>query len=119
MSANVVIYHNPRCSKSRETLALLQSRGLEPRIIEYLKNPPTPAELRGLLSKLGFTPAQLMRAKEAAEAGLTASGLTEEQVIVGMCLQPQVIERPIVVAGGRAAIGRPPEAVLAILGDRS
>ncbi len=111
----VTIYHNPRCNTSRRTLALLQERGLKPRIIEYLKTPPDRAELQRLLNLLGMGPRQLLRKKEAAEAGLDKPGLSDEQIIAGMAKHPIVIERPIVVNGDRAALGRPPEAVLKIL----
>ncbi len=111
----VVIYHNPRCGKSRETLRLLEKRGLSPRIVEYLKTPPDKAELKRLLKLLGKTPRELLRAKEAKEVGLDSPGLTDEAIIAGMVKHPVVIERPIVVNGDRAALGRPPEAVLKIL----
>lgn len=112
---SVTIYHNPRCAKSRETLALLEKRGVKPRIVEYLKTPPDKAELKRLLKLLGMTPRELMRKREAAEAGLDNPGLSDEQLIAGMAAHPIVIERPIVVKGDRAALGRPPEAVLKIL----
>ncbi|MDR3518949.1 MAG: arsenate reductase (glutaredoxin) [Azospirillaceae bacterium] len=111
----VTIYHNPRCGKSRETLALLRERGIEPRIIEYLKTPPDAAELKHLLTLLGLTPRQLLRAKEAADAGLSDPGLSDEALIAGMVAHPITIERPIVVKDGAAALGRPPQAVLALL----
>jgi arsenate reductase (glutaredoxin) len=111
----VTIYHNPRCGKSRATLALLEERGIEPRVVEYLKTPPDKAELKRLLKMLGMTPQALLRPKEAKEAGLDRPGLSDEAIIAGMVEHPIVIERPIVVSGGRAAIGRPPEAVLKIL----
>jgi arsenate reductase len=111
----VTIYHNPRCGKSRATLALLEGRGLRPHVVEYLKTPPDKPELRRLLRMLGLTPRQLLRKKEAAEAGLDEPGLSDEQLLDGMLEHPIVIERPIVVNGDRAALGRPPEAVLKIL----
>ncbi len=111
----VVIYHNPRCAKSRATLALLEKRGVKPRIVEYLKTPPDAAELKRLLALLGKTPRQLLRAKEAKEFGLDKPGLSDAALIAGMVEHPAVIERPIVVSGKRAALGRPPEAVLEIL----
>ncbi|HEV7370483.1 arsenate reductase (glutaredoxin) [Arenibaculum sp.] len=110
----VTIYHNPRCSKSRQTLDLLTSRGIEPRVVEYLKTPPTAEEIRGLLARLGLLARDLVRRKEAAEAGLDLS-LPDDALVEGMAANPAVIERPIVVNGDRAALGRPPEAVLAIL----
>ncbi len=111
----VIIYHNPRCGKSRATLNLLQERGLDIRIVDYLKTPPAAAELRRLLGLLGLTPRQLMRAKEAKDVGLDKPELTDAQLIDGMSKHPIVIERPIVVNGERAALGRPPEQVLKIL----
>ena len=111
----VVIYHNPRCGKSRETLRLLEKNGIPPRIVEYLKTPPDKAELKRLLKLLGKSPRELLRAKEAKEAGLDRPGLSDEAIIAGMVAHPIVIERPIVVNGDRAALGRPPETVLKIL----
>ena len=111
----VTIYHNPRCNKSRQTLALLEERGVKLRIIEYLKTPPEAAELKRLLKLLGLSPRQLLRKKEATEAGLDKAGLSDAELIAGMVKNPIVIERPIVVSGERAALGRPPEAVLKIL----
>ena len=114
---SVTIYHNPRCSKSRATLKLLEERGIAPEIVEYLKTPPDAATLDGLLTELGLEPRDLMRRKEAPyrENGLDDEGLTREALIAAMVANPILIERPIVVAGGKAALGRPPEAVLDIL----
>ncbi len=113
----IVIYHNPRCSKSRQTLALLQERGIEPEIIEYLKTPPTPAELRALLQKLNIAPRDLLRKKDEAykTTGLQNKSLDDQEVIEIMCANPVLIERPIVITDKQAAIGRPPENVLDIL----
>jgi arsenate reductase len=111
----VVIYHNPRCAKSRATLALLEKKGIKPRIVEYLKTPPDEAELKRLLRLLGKTPRELLRGKEAKAVGLDKPGLSDAAIIAGMARHPVVIERPIVVNGNRAALGRPPEAVLDIL----
>ena len=113
----VTIYHNPRCSKSRATLKLLEERGIAPEIVEYLKTPPDAGTLDGLLTELGLEPRDLMRRKEAPyrENGLDDEGLTREALIAAMVANPILIERPIVVAGGKAALGRPPEAVLDIL----
>jgi arsenate reductase len=111
----VTIYHNPRCGKSRQTLELLRARGIEPRIVEYLKTPPSEAELRRLLKLLGLKPRQLLRKKEAAEVGLGGAALSDAALIAGMAKHPIAIERPIVVNGERAALGRPPEAVLTII----
>jgi len=112
---SVVIYHNPRCGKSRQTLALLRERGIEPRIIEYLQTPPSGAELKRLLTMLGMTPRQLLRAKEAREVGIDPGALSDAALITAMVANPIVIERPIVVSGSKAALGRPPEAVTKIL----
>lgn len=113
----VTIYHNPRCSKSRQTLQLLQDRGIEPEILEYLKTPPTADDIEAVLAKLGMEPRALMRMKEAAyrEAGMADEALSRRQMIELMAENPIVIERPIVVNGARAALGRPPESVLSIL----
>jgi arsenate reductase len=113
----VLIYHNPRCSKSRATLELLQQRGIEPRIVEYLKNPPSPDELDQILVRLGAEPRDLMRKKESdyQQANLDDPKLGRGELIRRMHGHPVVIERPIVVTNGKAALGRPPENVLAIL----
>ena len=113
----VTIYHNPRCSKSRQALQLLRERGIEPEIVEYLKTPPTADELDAVLSKLGLEPRAVMRAKEAAysEGGMDDEGLSRRALIDLMAANPIVIERPIVVSGARAALGRPPENVLSVL----
>ncbi|MBC8445298.1 MAG: arsenate reductase (glutaredoxin) [Rhodospirillaceae bacterium] len=112
---SVTIYHNPRCSKSRTTLELLQDKGAELTIVEYLNTPPSALELQNILGMLGMSPRELMRQKEAREAGLDDPALDDEALIAGMVANPIVIERPIVVAGGKARIGRPPEGVLDIL----
>ena len=113
----VAIYHNPRCSKSRQALELLRARGVEPEIIEYLKTPPTKTELKRILKQLGLAPRALMRKGEAPykEKRLDNPKLTDDQLIAAMVADPILIERPIVVAGARAALGRPPEKVLDIL----
>ena len=112
---SVTIYHNPKCSKSRQTLALLQEQGIEPRIVEYLDTPPTAAELDAIVNMLGIEPQALLRKREAKEADLEPEGMTRKQLIAAMVKNPRVIERPIVVNGKRAALGRPPESVLEIL----
>lgn len=113
----VKIYHNPRCSKSRETLELLRSRGIEPQIIEYLRTPPDARTLSRLLEQLGMEPRQLLRHKEEAYAALDLDHreCTREELIRLMVEHPILIERPIVVNGDRACLGRPPEKVLEIL----
>lgn len=114
--ARFKIYHNPRCSKSRQTLALLTERGITPDIIEYLKTPPTAAELQTLLAWLAMSPRQLLRKNEQLykDLGLAAPDLTEKQLITAMVDYPKLIERPIVVdqEQQRAIIGRPPEQIL-------
>ena len=114
---SVIIYHNPRCGKSRQTLQLLQERGIEPQIIEYLKTPPSIQELDDILQKLNIEPRELMRKKEAEYKanGLNNADLDRQALIAAMVNNPILIERPIVIANGKAAIGRPPEAVLSIL----
>ncbi len=115
--SDIRIYHNPRCSKSRETLALLQEQGIEPQVVEYLKDTPTASELAELLQKLGIQARQLMRNKEEVYKSLSLdnSDLSEEQLINAMVEHPNLIERPIVVAGNQARIGRPPHLVLEII----
>ncbi|HEX7325301.1 MAG TPA: arsenate reductase (glutaredoxin) [Rhodanobacteraceae bacterium] len=113
----VVIWHNPRCSKSRGTLALLRARGIEPTIVDYQKNPPSAAGIERALRLLGLAPRGLLRKGETlyAELGLDAATLTDHQLVAAMAAHPRLIERPVVFANGKAALGRPPEAVLAIL----
>lgn len=114
---SITIYHNPRCAKSRETLKLLEEKGLLPDVVEYLKHPPTSAELQDILHKLGLKPRELMRTKEAEykENGLDDASLSDAELIAAMIRIPKLIERPIVLANGKAAVGRPPENVLNIL----
>lgn len=115
--ADTVIYHNPRCSKSRQALQLLQARGVEPEVVLYLEQRLDAKALRGLLTKLGISARELLRTKEPAyrELGLADSSLDETALIDAMCRHPQLIERPIVVRGDRAVVGRPPENVLGLL----
>src|SRR5690606_25208117 len=114
---SVTIYHNPRCSKSRATLELLRNKGIEPTVIEYLKTPPSVSELESILVKLGMEPRDLMRKGEAVykEAGLNNAESERKALIAAMVEIPILIERPIVLADDKAAIGRPPESVLEIL----
>ena len=114
---SITIYHNPKCSKSRQTLKLLQEQGINPVTIEYLKNPPTVEKLKEILSLLGVSPRDLMRKKEDEykELDLANSKLSDEDLIGFMVKNPILIERPIVLANGKAALGRPPEQVLYIL----
>lgn len=111
------IYHNPRCSKSRETLQLLQENGIAPDVVLYLDSPPDAKTLKDLLKKLGLSPRELMRQKESEykAMGLDNVKLSDEQLIAAMVECPKLIERPIVVHGKKAALGRPPENVLEIL----
>ena len=115
--SEIQIYHNPRCSKSRQTLALLQQQGIEPSVIEYLKDVPSAADIESLLSKLGITARELLRTKEDAfkEHNLSDTSLSDADIIRAMVASPKLIERPIVVNGNQARIGRPPEQVLEIL----
>ncbi len=112
-----IIYHNPRCSKSRATLQLLRDRGLNPTVIEYLIDPPGKETLLEILSLLALQPRQLMRRAESLyqELGLDNLDLGDDELIQAMLDNPVLIERPIVLAGGMARIGRPPEQVLEIL----
>ncbi len=113
----VRIYHNPRCSKSRETLRLLRERGIEPEIVAYLETPPSPAELRRLLAGLGMRARDLLRRREplCRELGLAEPDRGEAEVIAAMCRHPVLIERPIVETEKGVRLGRPPEKVLEIL----
>ena len=114
---SITIYHNPKCSKSRQTLELLVKQGIKPVINEYLKIPPTAEKIKEILKKLGFTPRDLMRKKEDAytEHDLDNPSLARDALIEFMITHPVLIERPIVLANEKAAIGRPPEQVLEIL----
>lgn len=112
---SVTIYHNPRCSKSRETLALLRSHGVEPIVVDYLSTPLSEVDLRQLLDLLGMKPRELLRRKDAKEAGLDDPGLSDDALIAGMIANPRTMERPIVVHRLQARLGRPPEKVLEIL----
>lgn len=114
---DVTILHNPRCSKSRATLALLGDHGIEPRVVDYLTDPPSSTELTLILSMLGIGARGLLRSDEPEyrALGLDDENLSEGDLVAAMCRHPRLIQRPIVVANGKAAIGRPPEAVLGIL----
>jgi arsenate reductase len=111
------IYHNPKCTKSRQTLGLLEESSVEPKVIEYLKTPPTAAELKSILAKLGMKPEQLVRkGEDVYKEKFAAKTLTDAQWIDALVKNPILIERPIVVSGDRAVIGRPPENVKTLLG---
>ncbi|MEW8559301.1 MAG: arsenate reductase (glutaredoxin) [Candidatus Thiodiazotropha sp.] len=114
---SIEIYHNPRCSKSRQTLQLLQDKGIEADVVEYLNTPPDKATLERILAMLGLEPRELMRKKEKEYKALQLDDpqLSRDQLIEAMIANPKLIERPIVVQDGKAAIGRPPEKVLEIL----
>ena len=116
---SVKIYHNPRCSKSRQTLAILQENGVEPEIIEYLKHPPSKAQLKTILTLLNMDPRDLIRKKEPEykQNHLDDPSLNKEQLLDAMVQHPILIERPIVVSGNKAVLGRPPDNVLEILSD--
>lgn len=115
--SDYTIYHNPRCSKSRNTLALLQENGIEPRVVLYLETPPDSAQIATLLTKLGMSAAELVRRGEDAykSCGLSKESSGEE-LLAAMAAHPKLIERPIVVKGKRAVLGRPPENVLELIG---
>jgi arsenate reductase len=114
---DITIYHNPRCSKSRATLDLLTARGHSPHVVEYLETPPTAAEIDAILKKLGAEPREIMRRDEDEyrALGLDDPKLSRDALIAAIASHPRLMQRPIVVAGVKAAIGRPPEAVLRIL----
>lgn len=113
----IKIYHNPRCSKSRQTLALIRERSIEPEIVEYLKTPPSPDELKRIIDQLDIAPAELLRTgeKEYRELGLDRDDVDDNTVIEAMCEHPRLMQRPIVQVGEQARIGRPPEAAAEIL----
>lgn len=114
---SVTIYHNPRCSKSRNTLAILQEHDIQPQVVEYLKTPPDAATLKTLLSRLGMQPSELVRKGEKIfkELGLHQATTTEQQIFDAMLQNPKLIERPIVLVGDKAAVTRPPENVLNLI----
>jgi arsenate reductase len=114
---DLTLYHNPRCSKSRSAVELLEARGLTPTIVRYLETPPDAARLRDLLSKLGLGARQLLRTgeDEYKNLNLADASLSDEQLIAAMVAHPKLIERPILIAGDKAVIGRPPEKILEIL----
>ena len=114
---SVTIFHNPRCSKSRQTLSLVQEKNIDINIIEYLKTPPDISQLKQILKQLGYEPRQLMRKSEQIykDLDLGNENKTAEDLIIAMTQNPILIERPIVLSGEKGAIGRPPESVLNIL----
>ncbi len=114
---DLTLYHNPRCSKSRGALELLEARGLQPTVVRYLETPPSADQLKALLDKLGIAARDLLRSgeEEYKSLGLADASLSEAQLIEAMVRHPKLIERPILVAGDKAVIGRPPEKVLELL----
>ncbi|MFK3974608.1 arsenate reductase (glutaredoxin) [Pseudomonas sp. NPDC087358] len=114
---DLTLYHNPRCSKSRGALELLEARGLTPKVVRYLETPPDASQLRELLGKLGIGARQLLRSgeDEYKTLNLADGALSDEQLITAMAAHPKLIERPILIAGNKAVIGRPPEKILEIL----
>ncbi len=113
----ITIYHNPRCSKSRQTLALIRDHGVEPEIVRYLERPPSPDELKRIIDRLGVPVREIMRSAESEyrELGLADESLDDQALIEAICAHPKLLQRPIVVHGERARIGRPPESVRDIL----
>ena len=113
----VLIYHNPRCSKSRQTLGILKDNNIDPTVIDYLSSPPTHQQLDSILRGLEMQPRELIRKNEAEykQHGLDDESLSRDQLIAAMIEHPRLIERPIVVIGDQIVIGRPPEAVLTML----
>lgn len=112
----LTIYHNPRCSKSRETLKLIEEKGAEVEVVEYLKDVPTPEELTELINKLGIQPEDLLRKGEAVyKEQYKGKEMTNEEWILAMVEEPKLIERPIIVKGNKAVLGRPPQNVLELL----
>jgi len=114
--SNIKIYHNPRCSKSRNTLALLEEQGVDAEVVKYLDTPPNKEELKELLKMLGMSPRELMRTKEEVYKELGLKDVTDEEALIeAMVANPKLIERPIVVKDGKAAIGRPIENIVELL----
>lgn len=116
-TAKLVIYHNPRCSKSRETLQLITERQIEPEIIDYLEEPPTPEDLQRIIALLGLTARDLLRTTEPVykDAELDDDSLSDDEIIEAICEYPELLQRPIVIAGDKAVIGRPPIKVLDLI----
>ena len=119
MSESIVIYHNPRCSKSRQTLALIRERGVEPEIVEYLKTPLDAGALRDLLDVLGMSARDLLRSGEAPyrELDLADPDTSEDDLVAAVAANPILMQRPVVRRGDRAVVGRPPERVAELLDD--
>lgn len=115
--AKLTIYHNPNCSKSRETLEILTNNDRTPEIVEYLTEPPTKEVLRDIIKLLKISPVELVRTGELAyeQAGFNMDGMSDDEIIDAICAHPSLLQRPIVVSGGKAIIGRPPAKVLDII----
>ena len=115
--SRLVMYHNPNCSKSRETLQILEHNHMSPEVIEYLEQPPTAQELKDVIKMLGISARDLLRTTEPVyrDAGLDDDTLTEDEIIEAICEYPALLQRPIVISGSRAVIGRPPTRVLEII----
>jgi arsenate reductase len=113
----VVIYHNPKCSKSRETLHILQDNNIEPEIVDYLEDPPSAQQLKNIIAMLGISARDLVRSTEPAhkEANLGDDSLSDDDIIEAICEYPVLLQRPIVICGNKAIIGRPPVRVLEII----
>lgn len=114
---NWTIFHNPKCGKSRQTLQLLQEHGIRPEVVEYLKNPPSAEELAEIAKKLGLKPSEFVRAKEEAFQKLKLKDAGEKRLLEAMAENPVLIERPIVIKGKKAVLGRPPENALELIND--
>lgn len=114
-SETVVIYHNPRCGKSRQTLALIEETGISPEVVLYLETPLSEKTLNDILKKLALPASALVRTKEAKEEGFDPASLSEAALVKALAAHPRAIERPIVVRGGKAVLGRPPENVKELL----
>ena len=114
---DITIYHNPRCSKSRQTLQILQEHDIDPEVVLYLETPPSSDQLKQLLKQLGKSPRELLRKSEQAykDQGLSDASLSDDELIQAMVNEPRLIERPIVVKGQQAVLGRPPENVLDLI----
>jgi arsenate reductase len=115
MAEKITIYHNPKCSKSRQTLALIEEAGVTPEVVLYLENPPSQKRLKEIVAQLGVAPAAIIRTKEAKEEGVAYRNLSDAALIKAMAEHPRIIERPIVVKGQKAVMGRPPENVKELL----
>ncbi len=114
----LTIYHNPNCSKSRETLNILEQHGISPEIIEYLENPPDKHELKNIIGLMGISPSELLRTTEPVyqEVQLDRDSISDKEIVAAICKHPSLLQRPIVVMGNRTVIGRPPDRVLELIG---